>query len=259
MCVCVCVLDVTHCHMLEHEDMEMMHQLEMKPSKCKCVESPLLREDVIIPAVGLPFPYGMDADSVRERLRRQATHEEQLDARRDATSLYEEWRAELLARHTVDDVSPCAGPVCSAPPPLVTKAIFPCATLPVTDNSTCPVNFFSDFLFLRDRLSRLSPLECEPDPAADIHHPEYECDLVPQVAKISINDLHSSVCPGQPKCRPTEERVAQSEAIDQKERTSRAIAEDAALQAVPPGVRLPGPGLTAQQILDDVNSGRNIS
>lgn len=48
---------IFHCHLLEHEDLEMMHNLEVIPSECGCISSPLLRAEPVVPARFLPKPY----------------------------------------------------------------------------------------------------------------------------------------------------------------------------------------------------------
>lgn len=48
---------VYHCHMLDHEDVEMMQNLEVMPGHCTCITSPLLRETEVVHARNLPHPW----------------------------------------------------------------------------------------------------------------------------------------------------------------------------------------------------------
>ena len=257
------------------------------PSKCACVMSPLLREAEVVPAPGLPVPFGMDAESKRQRAR---TKKEKRVEQRDAERRYEEWRADLLSRNPTQPVPPCQPPSCAYPPPIDTAALFSCsgqcagaqqtagsaaAATPASSGLvsdadgtvtaahhrptsqsgssgvTCPVNLFSDWMFLRDALFRRAPLTCQPaeadgeseaepvagsDSGAEVQASGHRLSSMTSVcpprpeAVVDVNLLHASVCPGEASCGNTVEGSAQGRETDPMRRVRMAIEENRALQ-----------------------------
>ncbi len=219
---------------------------QMKPGSCSCILNPLLRDDVIVPAKGLPFPNGLDAASIAARAARGNREGDDLSRRAAAARVYDEWRADLLARNVRADVPTCAGPTCEALPEFDPTGVFPCsagsnaataaasaigvvngpdAVASPSLSETCPLLPSSNFLLMRAMLARAAPLQCGPDENAEC------CHLAPAVAQVNINALQGAVCPGAPNCRPTNELTVQSEMRDPQRRIQLAIAETQSFQS----------------------------
>ena len=217
--------------------------------------SPLLREAEVVPAPGLPVPFGMDAESKRQRALRAAQrtdgHGTGPDPAADAERRFADWRDELVRRNPrpaqPERQAPCAaggghsggdgqcggsGSVSVPGGPVLGG----CGS-----GGSCPVHLFSDWLFLRDSLLRRELLTCLAAGADDFCGDGGAAALLAARADAVVtNQLHASLCPGRPDCDATDEISKQSLALEPERRLRLAIEEDQRLQRGVPGRPPPG-------------------
>lgn len=213
--------------------------------------SPLLREAEVVPAPGLPVPFGLDAESRRQRALRaaQRTDGHGPDPAADHERRFADWRDELVRRNPrpaqPERQAPCAGggghgggdgqcggsvSVPGGP------ALGGCGS-----GGSCPVHLFSDWLFLRDSLLRRELLTCLAAGADDFCGDGGSAALLAARADAVVtNQLHASLCPGRPDCDATDELSKQSLALEPERRLRLAIEEDQRLQRGVPGRPPPG-------------------
>lgn len=207
------------------------------PSKCSCIVNPLLREAEVVPAPGLPVPFGLDPESRRQRAMRSPAAErpDGADADADAERRYAQWREELIRRNPRPTAPAHGGDgECAAASGAGARpSLGPSSKC---GGGTCPVHLYSEWLFLRDSLLRRELLTCL---AADAD--EYCGDggaaalLATPADVVNMNQLHASQCPGLQDCDTTDENNAQSRTLQPDRRLRLAIAETRALQRNVPG------------------------
>lgn len=230
--------------------------------------SPLLREAEVVPAPGLPVPFGLDAESRRQRALRAAQrtdgHGHGPDPAADHERRFADWRDELVRRNPrpaqPDRQAPCAqaggghsgadgqcaagsaGATVSGGPGPVSASSSGAPVLGGCGSvGSCPVHLFSDWLFLRDALLRRELLTCLAAGADEFCGDGGAAALLAARADAVVtNQLHAALCPDQPDCAATDEISEQSRALGPERRLRLAIEEDRRLQRGVPGRPPPG-------------------